>query len=395
MLKYIDIDSLFGLYSYKLDFSDGDESLKFITGPNGYGKTTLLSMINSFYSGRIDDFFSIPFSSIEFGLDEDKYKITRVRVMEADDLSDGELVQEINQLNICITMYVDKQEMTNEFPVRQGYESDDLGYLQMFLNSIPSYYIKDQRLFLKPAVVYAESEKNLLSPTVLADAKDLEQRLSRSKSIINEAFQAILHLQFSELIEEKKYNERKRNAEKSISRMKRYGLIDENFSVYEYNELTATFLDAYITALEKAISDVSEFLDQLDAFCEIIESYEFADKNIEINPRYGFRFKSHNVQGTLLSPEYLSSGEQHILIMTYELIFRAQDNSVVLIDEPEMSFHLMWQTEFLKTMQRILDVRKNKLQCIVATHSPQIFDNRWDLTLDLYRQVTSEKREEE
>jgi len=46
MLNSIYIEGLYGLYDYSLDFTKGeDRRLKIITGPNGYGKTTILQLI--------------------------------------------------------------------------------------------------------------------------------------------------------------------------------------------------------------------------------------------------------------------------------------------------------------------------------------------------------------
>ena len=62
----------------------------------------------------------------------------------------------------------------------------------------------------------------------------------------------------------------------------------------------------------------------------------------------------------------------------------APDDSLVLIDEPEISFHQMWQVDYLAHLQSIMALRN--LQCIVSTHSPQIFNMNWDLSVDLYEQ---------
>ena len=46
MLNSIYIEDLYGLYNYTLNFTQGeDKQLKIITGPNGYGKTTILQLI--------------------------------------------------------------------------------------------------------------------------------------------------------------------------------------------------------------------------------------------------------------------------------------------------------------------------------------------------------------
>ncbi len=65
----------------------------------------------------------------------------------------------------------------------------------------------------------------------------------------------------------------------------------------------------------------------------------------------------------------------------YELIFKTEENTLVLIDEPEISLHITWQKEFLNDILRIIDLQK--MQVIVATHSPQIINGRWDLVYNL------------
>ena len=64
----------------------------------------------------------------------------------------------------------------------------------------------------------------------------------------------------------------------------------------------------------------------------------------------------------------------------HELLFRAK-NSVVLIDEPEISLHVAWQTEFLKDLGDMAAL--SGFHALIATHSPQIISARWDLTVEL------------
>ncbi|MEC4851793.1 MAG: AAA family ATPase, partial [Jaaginema sp. PMC 1079.18] len=82
-----------------------------------------------------------------------------------------------------------------------------------------------------------------------------------------------------------------------------------------------------------------------------------------------------------LLPTELSSGEQHELVLLYELLFKVEPNSLVLIDEPELSLHVGWQVQFLKDLQEI--VKLANLDILMATHSPDIIQDRWDLTVEL------------
>jgi predicted ATP-binding protein involved in virulence len=52
-----------------------------------------------------------------------------------------------------------------------------------------------------------------------------------------------------------------------------------------------------------------------------------------------------------------------------------------LIDEPELSLHVGWQAQFLKDLQEITGLAD--LDVLMATHSPDIIQDRWDLTVEL------------
>lgn len=77
----------------------------------------------------------------------------------------------------------------------------------------------------------------------------------------------------------------------------------------------------------------------------------------------------------------LSSGEQHEIVLFYELLFKVPENSLVLIDEPEISLHIVWQKEFINDMSEI--VRMRNFDILMATHSPQIVNGNWDITVEL------------
>lgn len=66
-----------------------------------------------------------------------------------------------------------------------------------------------------------------------------------------------------------------------------------------------------------------------------------------------------------------SSGEQCLLVMTLGIAGHIKHNSLVLVDEPEISLHPSWQARF---MDLLINIFKNYYDChfIIATHSPQI-----------------------
>ena len=110
---------------------------------------------------------------------------------------------------------------------------------------------------------------------------------------------------------------------------------------------------------------------------EIVKDCKF--KSLSLNRESGFRLKAKS--GEPIQLEDLSSGEQHELVVLYELLFRAPKNGLVLVDEPEISLHVAWQSRFLSDLMEIL--RLTGSYGIVATHSPVIIGTRWDLTQEL------------
>ena len=68
----------------------------------------------------------------------------------------------------------------------------------------------------------------------------------------------------------------------------------------------------------------------------------------------------------LINLSQLSSGEKNLLKILIEL-FLVEDSSL-LIDEPELSLHIDWQRDLVKTMRTL----NPDAQIILATHSPDI-----------------------
>lgn len=71
MLQSLEIKGLFGIFNYNLQFSvSQDDRIRFITAPNGYGKTSILRFINGLYNREFDVFFSFPFEALHFHIDD-------------------------------------------------------------------------------------------------------------------------------------------------------------------------------------------------------------------------------------------------------------------------------------------------------------------------------------
>ena len=146
------------------------------------------------------------------------------------------------------------------------------------------------------------------------------------------------------------------------------------------SEDTCCFLSVYIEDSKKKLDCYCSLKEKLDIFLDIINIQNgFSNKIMKICGTEGAVFSMDN--GVRIPLEKLSSGEKNDFILFYELIFKCDDHSLILIDEPEISLHIAWQQEFIRQLLRICQV--NYMQAVVATHSPNIVDEYWNLLVDL------------
>ena len=72
MIKGIAIEKLFGIYNYDIKILQG-ENVSILTGPNGYGKTTILNIIRHLLNCEFWFFYFLEFRRILILFDSDKY----------------------------------------------------------------------------------------------------------------------------------------------------------------------------------------------------------------------------------------------------------------------------------------------------------------------------------
>lgn len=132
----------------------------------------------------------------------------------------------------------------------------------------------------------------------------------------------------------------------------------------------------------KIMNKVTEGIDKSsqqimeEVFSEINEIFQVLDENIDIKLVGMSKASSleeilpifKNSSGDTFDINSLSSGEKQLFLRTLAIKTMEPQNSIILIDEPELSLHPRWQ-------QRIVDVYRKigkNNQIIIATHSPHI-----------------------
>jgi len=96
----------------------------------------------------------------------------------------------------------------------------------------------------------------------------------------------------------------------------------------------------------------------------------FTDKKFfEVRNQFGvFEIIFKNLSGKEFTLFDLSHGEKQLLTFIVEFHKHKWENSVIMIDEPEMSLHPDWQTKLIPLLQTLGDNN----QFIIATHSQEI-----------------------
>ena len=145
------------------------------------------------------------------------------------------------------------------------------------------------------------------------------------------------------------------------------------------DDVARRVLPIYAEAKRRELRVLGDINERIHLFKRILNS-RFTHKEIATDPDHGIRALDAETEAPIPLSE-LSSGEQHELVLLYELLFEVKKGSVILIDEPELSLHVAWQKRFIPDIQEIQRLRGLKI--VIATHSPQIINDKGDWVREL------------
>lgn len=140
-------------------------------------------------------------------------------------------------------------------------------------------------------------------------------------------------------------------------------------------------IETFIRDTQNKFEVLKNFRDRLTLFNSFLNQHYADTKKVVTDPVEGFVVAIEGDSERTIEPSQLSSGEQQILVLAYEVLFRSEHGTLVLIDEPELSLHVLWQDTFVEDLTRMGAVRD--LRFILATHSPTLIGGRDDLKRSL------------
>lgn len=402
-LKSIKIENLFDLFNYDIPL-DNPENVVIITGPNGFGKTMILNIIYNFFNKNFEFFYTLVFEKITLKL-EDGFNIEIDKIDKNIKIkfllnikSIGELdFDEINETDLKVTYikhssiykyknYGESLLNLNE-KINNSISLQDLDFI---FDNIKAKIIEEQRLLKKVRIknrlqMGTDNQDTTIVNTIETLAESLAKKILKAIQLSFDKTQELDSSYIDRLIDEKKeitendYNLRLSVLIKTQKELYEFGINENEQKIRNYSKKDAKALLIYLSDLENKLKVFDDLLTKITLFATILNERRFTHKSIKISKEKGFYFQTS--KGKELKLNQLSSGEQHEVVLLYELIFNTKPNVLLLIDEPEISLHVVWQKEFLNDLITIAKLQN--IQVIVATHAPAIVNGRWDLTSNL------------
>lgn len=375
MLRHITIKRLFHLYDYEIAMTSGEgnpiQDIMFLTGPNGMGKSTILRSVASVFKREFGYFSTFPFKRMTFDFDACTVDITQDTTIE--EVEEGsDMPGSITIRIVCDYMTKGKHPISEhgEWGFRDGVKLAipiRMPNMEMMFNSPKCLYISDYRLVegMDDAVVHPS-----LVISVLRDIQALF-----SEGYASQAGDEVPEIGRKERVQEVK----------EVMQLLSDCEVALPIDMTLFND-EAAVSDYQLVCCENAIRNCGDRIPRLQGFQQFVETSKFLGKRYRITMSNGLQFYAENEDRSMLGFGRLSLGEQHIISQIYTMFFSPMPFQLVLVDEPELSFHLMWQMQYLENIRAVQNIRKCAF--LIATHSTQVFEGKFELTTDLFSQTS-------
>ena len=430
-LQRIVVEGLFGTYNHDINLNLHDR-VTLLHGANGVGKTVILEMIRALLRKRFDYFQKIPFS--RFMLVFDDGSTLELQANDGKESNDRPFLLTLTRSATSQSMTVDPVFGADAIAARIEYlrpyserpdawidirdgevlsgpevlsryshfvshaetTDDDQHWFSEFLKNANAHSIEAERLVRMDSdprgrYEYGRRRPPSMIPTVVYYSRDFRTRLAdtmaqygRQSQALDQSFPQRL-IEAVDQLEVGEIQERMSKLDTTTADYTTMGILDKTpmhpFPISSLGQIDHTQLRVmtlYVQDTEKKLQALGNLATRTRLLLENVNQ-KYKHKKIQLDREKGF--VAINDSGQILSLGSLSSGEQQELVLHYDLLFRVPSNTIVLIDEPELSLHVAWQKRFLPELLTI--VQLSNFDALVATHSPYIVSDRADLMIGL------------
>ena len=423
-ISKVSVKNLFGMFNHTIPLNL-DDRITIVHSPNGFGKTIILKLLDEMFSQQTLALRTTPFEEFRIDFDdgtsfwvtptdhssqeneEEEYLTLSSITFHATDrplftmrYSLSPSTVSFRQLSLDDLFYNEKAaEYQEELVLRWGrsgpgvVQEREPEWLVEMRQSISIRLIATQRLLNLRVAKQRSSRLSEQQPAISTVtmystelAKTIQTKLAESASLSQSLDRTFPERVFASqnYMGEEEISRRLAELDEKRARLMSTGLLEQEGSSFQLqsgeqvDESKKIMLSVYIEDTEKKLKVFDELARKIELLTTIINN-RFLYKRMTIDKVQGFVFTARN--NTMLSLESLSSGEQHELVLFYELLFKVAPGSLILIDEPEISLHVIWQEQFLKDVQAV--TKMTDTDVLIATHSPDIIDDRRDLMVEL------------
>ena len=428
-LKQIKVQGLFNIYDHCINLNLTDRAT-LLHGPNGIGKTAVLRMANALLQDNLAFFRSVPFSQFVLSFHdgsklelevtagsakkESKY-ILRLRndrtshESKVDWDSRAELIasqiEHLRPHNRIRKTWIDLRDgeilssskVVSTYSDRKQSETKEVKWFTRFLKNANAHLIEAERLVQidREARPRYEGPWTYRAPSMISTvneySKDFRKRLGeamarygRQSQRLDQSFPQRL-ISATEELSVVELQSRMNVLDEKTADLKSVGILDETpshpFDISSFGDIDNTqarVMALYVSDTETKLQVLVNLAKRTRLLVDNVNK-KYRHKQIRIDRESGFVAESE--QGQLLPLDSLSSGEQQELVLHYDLLFRVPSNTIVLIDEPELSLHVAWQKRFLPDLLEIIGLAN--FDALIATHSPFIIGEREDMMIGL------------
>lgn len=430
-----------GEYEHSFEFGEDDQFL-IVYGPNGVGKTKFLEIIDALSRLQGFSLSTLPFDSASLQYsDGSELSVQREENVssEAKDSTTGESSKSIKfkfqrpsnkavywEYEDSLTEYmrgngryeqisdtfwqdsIDGELIhTAELRARFGGRANFRGELEEsmpnemrdFIRQVPSFLIETQRLRAAQrsqrstrAQLRGHTDSRNADSRIHSQAKTIQSLLTKAQTEHSRVTQQldrtfpnrVLGAENKELVlnpEEIRARYNKQNEFRSrLGRVASVSLDTElSLPSGELDVWALTLLNQYLEDADKKLNPFVDLLEKIELLEKIIND-RLLNKTLRVTAEDGL-LVNHSQSNREIALDSLSSGEQHEIILMIDLLFNVPTGALVLIDEPEISLHVAWQLAFIPDVREIAKLAGFRF--VVATHSPQIINDRWDRAMRL------------
>ena len=409
-INSVSVKGLFNQFDHHIDFNQ-EERITILHGINGVGKTTLLRMINNLFNFKIYYFNEIPFDSFTVNLSNKSQIVVTKKSSETRNIiginsGDKNLIFDIHDIEKRIqrvfrvdkiddSMFFDRNTDTRSslYEIIQRYENVfSHEFVKTTRNLISKFetiyiqFIEVSRLFSmekrKEPSMFGGRETETHIPTVKIYASELQKCIMHTMAEYAKKTQELEQtfpfrlLEVSGNYSDEELRDHIKALQSQREDLRSIGLLPETDlapmdteSIDALESRHAEVMNLYVKDSEEKLKVLESLSKKIKLLLKIIND-KFQGKKIYVDEKKGLIIRGKNGEIDLT---LLSSGEQHELVMFYDLIFKVEPNTLIMIDEPELSLHVTWQNKFIDDLKKIIE--QSKFDVLIATHSATIVGN--------------------